>query len=75
MSEDNLKQLVNIYSPADFNLAGTIKRVFPDAGDSDKMYFLDERITESSGKAYSVMLEISRMGIRPIYIMPGNLEA
>ena len=54
----NLGELVNIYEPSQFQLQGNIVRVFPEAGNSDKMYFLDHRTDEDAEKKYNVTLEI-----------------
>ena len=57
-TDNNLKALVNIYDPTQFQLQGNIVRVFPEAGNSDEMYFLDHRTDEDAEKKYNVTLEI-----------------
>ena len=50
---------MNIYNPVEFSLEGTIVRVFPSAGDHDKMYFLDRKYDQETDKWFNVTLEIN----------------
>ena len=75
-TNSNLEALVNIYEPKQFQLQGNIVRVFPEAGDSDKMYFLDHRTDEDAEKKYNVTLEIDtrELSIRPVFALPESLK-
>ena len=76
LTNSNLEALVNIYDPHQFQLQGNILRVFPEAGDSDKMYFLDQRTDEDAEKKYNVTLEIDtrQLFIRPVFALPESLK-
>ena len=57
-------------------MQGNILGVFPEAGDSDKVYFLDKRADEDADKKYNVTLEINtrERQIRPVFAMPELLK-
>ena len=57
-------------------MVGNILRVFPEAGDSDKIYFLDHRADDAADKKYNVTLEINtrERQVRPVFAMPETLR-
>ena len=50
---------MSVYDPGEFSLEGKIVRVFPLAGDRDKMYFLDRKHDPETDKWFNVTLEIN----------------